>query len=90
MFAVTFTTETIESLVSVRAELKALKAREEALRAELVAVMGDQRSVTLGDYEVSLIEAERPVANLTDLKEAFPEAYEAVVRLSVYDRLVIK
>lgn len=90
MFAVTFTTETVESLVSVRAELKALKAREEALRAELVAVMGGQRSVTLGDYEVSLIEAERPVANLTDLKEAFPEAYEAVVRLSVYDRLVIK
>ena len=29
MFA-TITTETIESLVSVRAELKALKAREEA------------------------------------------------------------
>jgi predicted phage-related endonuclease len=88
--SVTITTETIESLVSVRAELKALKAREEALRAELVAVMGDQRSVTIGDFQVSLVEAERPVANLKELAEAFPEAYEAVVRLSVYDRLTIK
>lgn len=90
MLEVTFTTEALESLVSVRAELKALKAREEALRAELVAVMGDARSVVLGGHTVSLVETERPVANLTDLKEAFPEAYEAVVRLSVYDRLVIK
>jgi len=30
------------------------------------------------------------VANLKELAEAFPEAYEAVVRLSVYDRLTIK
>jgi hypothetical protein len=90
MFTTTSTTETVESLVSVRAELKALKAREEALRAELVAVMGDQRSIAIGNFEVSLVESERPVANLKELAEAFPEAYEAVVRLSVYDRLTIK
>jgi hypothetical protein len=73
--------ELVNELESVRAELKELKTRETALRAEILGILnGESRGLTAAGSQVVNIRIQhRRAVNSSKLEALYPEVYADVV-----------
>lgn len=86
----TATAEAIRELAEVRETVKALEARERALRDVIIAALGDHTEAIFRNQKVaSLTFVTRATIDSKLLRENFPQAYAATLKESTFPRLTL-
>lgn len=84
------TAEAIAELGAVRAEIKALEAKERQLRDNIVEALGEHTVAVFRNQTIArLAIVPRTTIDAKALAEKFPEAFDATKRESVFPRLTL-
>ena len=84
------TAQKLETLASVQEELKALKQSESEIKADLMAALGDYSDGETDHWCVSWKNQSRSSVDTKALKNSYPDAYAACLRISSGRILKIK